>query len=1229
MSQTRHDTPETEPRQQADSPLASPESEAPESEAFEVAASELAASEARFRAIFEAAPVAISISREGILLYVNRASIELLGCRNAGEMIGRPVSEFVAPTDRESMLERIAARAAGQNVPLAYEALALRGDGKSLPLRVEVTPFTLPDGPATLGFAFDLSAERAAEAQRAALMAKERRAAFYAARLQETTAELAASLSGSEVAQLIVSRGVAALDASAGALSMPHKTERGDELEIVAATGYPPAVMGSYARLSISLDSPLPAVRALNGGQAIWIESVSQAKRDFPAFGEILQTLGYEATCVLPLKFENRVIGILNLSFAAPRQFDTEVRAFLGTLAGQCAQALERVRLFNEAQVAARLQRESLALLNTLLDTAPVGFAFFDLRGRYVLVNEALARINAMPVVSHLGRAPREILPVTGTRIADAVALVLQTQKPSGEIEFEGEPPTMAEATAEAAATEHRVSHSLNAFYPVRTADGEILGVGSVVIDISARVSAERDRVQLLGELEIERARFEAILQQMPSAVIIAEAPSGRLVLGNPQVGEVLGQPYIAAENVEQYVRYHGFHFDGRELGTHEWPLARAIEHGEIVRGEEIVVRRSDDSTGVIRINAAPIRDRDGQIAAGIVIFEDVTPRARADAAQRFLAEAGSALISTLDERASYQQLADLCVPGVTDWCLVAVPGDDGLLSQIAIGCVNAEKTGIVAQFQADLAADPQLPWNISGALRGQSAVLYPQRSIESLREISTSPTYRRFIEQIGAKSAIVTPLAARGRVLGTMIWLSAESGRIYDDDDLELADELARRAGLAAANARLYFEAQTARHEAENANRAKDEFLAVVSHELRTPLTPILGWLELLRAPNAGEEIRAQAYTVIERNARAQAQLINDILDVSRTTTGKLRFEWKSVALREIVAGVALSLQPDASVKNIDLRLEIGDVGLLTADANRLQQVVGNLLQNALKFTPAGGAVQVSLRALEGRAILEISDNGQGIDPGFLPHVFDRFRQADSSATRRTGGLGLGLAIVAHIVEGHGGQVSARSDGVGSGSVFRVELPLHNEEFHGVTKPNAGEESRRKDVRAGGFRAQESGLAPWKHCPLDGLDILVVDDDPDTRQMLQKLLETAGARVESVASASAALSRLAVPSSESQFSQSQERDTSKSKFSADILISDIGMEGSSGYDLRRELARRGQTLPSIAVSAYTAPEDAQKSLAAGFDAHIGKPIDAEKLLLLIIQLTGATKNEA
>ena len=748
---------------------------------------------------------------------------------------------------------------------------------------------------------------------------------------------------------------------------------------------------------------------------------------------------------------------------------------------------------------------------------------------------------------------------------------VWKTGKPSGELDF----------TVQDPAGSALPYHYIASFFPVRVESGEMLGVGVVVLDISERVRAEKEKAAIFDQLEIERARFEAILEQMPSAVIIGEAPKGRLVLGNPQVGKVFGHDFRSVQDVADYSgAYRGFHADGTELRAEEWPLARAILHGETTEGEEVIIERGDGSMGVIRLNAAPILDKDQNISGGIVVFDDVTQRARADAAQRFLAEASSALISTISEDEAFEKLAQLCVPRVADWCVIAVPGDDGLLHHAAIAHADSAKAPAAARFKTQLAIDPQLPWDIEGAMHGKRAVLYPRHSIEHLREIHASDEYVQLIEQIGAQSAIVAPLEARGRIVGVMIWISAESKRQYDERDLELADELAKRAALTADNARLLFEAQTARDEAQNANRAKDEFLAVVSHELRTPLTPILGWLELLQQDGADDLLRQQAYAVIGRNANAQAPLVNDILDVSRITTGKLRLDLQNHALAPLVSTAVESLKTVATEKGLQLETHIEDVGQVRADANRLQQVVWNLLQNAIKFTPAPGKIVVCLeRTAADRAKISVKDSGQGIDSEFLPHVFDRFRQADSSSTRKQGGLGLGLAIVTHIVELHGGEVGAHSEGLGKGATFSVELPLtsplpeSNGEATSAPRAPIAVSERLKNVR-----------------------ILLVDDEPDTRETLARLLDNAGATIRTAPSGKRALE--IVP-----------------QFWPDIVISDIGMPEMDGYELRAILRERWDDVPAIALTAYAAPSDVQKALDAGFERHLSKPIHGTELV--------------
>ncbi len=384
-------------------------------------------------------------------------------------------------------------------------------------------------------------------------------------------------------------------------------------------------------------------------------------------------------------------------------------------------------------------------------------------------------------------------------------------------------------------------------------------------------------------------------------------------------------------------------------------------------------------------------------------------------------------------------------------------------------------------------------------------------------------------------------------------------------------------------------------RAKAEEANRLKDEFLATVSHELRTPLTSILGWAHLMRTGQFTGRDLDKALETIERNARAQAQLIDDLLDVSRIVTGKLRLDVRTVDPNSFIEAAIQAIRPAAEAKGIRVQ-KILDTGIasVTGDPVRLQQVIWNLLSNAIKFTPKGGRVQVSLERVNSHIEIAVSDNGAGITPEFLPHVFDSFRQADGTTTRHHGGMGLGLAIVRHLVELHGGQVRADSAGEGRGSTFTVLLPV------APVYQSINVEERVHPA------ARETLLS--YECPdrLDELRVLVVDDEPDTRELLKAALGRCGAEVVVAGSAAEALEAMtkAVP---------------------DVLISDIGMPGEDGYELIRKVrampAENGGRVPAIALTAYARTEDRLQALKAGYHMHVSKPVELAELVAITSSL--------
>ena len=391
----------------------------------------------------------------------------------------------------------------------------------------------------------------------------------------------------------------------------------------------------------------------------------------------------------------------------------------------------------------------------------------------------------------------------------------------------------------------------------------------------------------------------------------------------------------------------------------------------------------------------------------------------------------------------------------------------------------------------------------------------------------------------------------------------------------------------------RLLVREREARRVAEQADRLKDEFLATLSHELRTPLTSVLGWASLIRSGDVDEANFPRAMEIIERNARSQARLIDDLLDVSRIITGNLRLELHSIDFAPVIEAANDALRPAAEAKGIQLQIEFASQACkVRGDTNRLRQVVWNLILNAIKFTPRGGRVVVGLHCNDSFAQLTVSDTGDGIDRDFLPYVFDRFRQAEGSISRKQGGLGLGLAVVRHLVELHGGSVSAESGGPGQGATFTVELPL----VDGLAAVDAEDQKQ----AATGKGLDRSSLR------LDGLRVLVVEDDDDSRSLLSMVLKQYGANVTAASSAAEALKAL-------------------ERAPADVLISDIGMPDEDGYELMRKVRalppQRGGLAPAIALTGYATCKDRERALLAGYQVHVAKPVEPIALVAAVANL--------
>jgi signal transduction histidine kinase/ActR/RegA family two-component response regulator len=442
----------------------------------------------------------------------------------------------------------------------------------------------------------------------------------------------------------------------------------------------------------------------------------------------------------------------------------------------------------------------------------------------------------------------------------------------------------------------------------------------------------------------------------------------------------------------------------------------------------------------------------------------------------------------------------------------------------------------------------------------------------------------------------------------GSERWVAA-SGQIIQSDLGEpqsykvfgIVQDITERKQAEDERERLLNNEQAARQTAEDASRMKDEFLAVLSHELRSPLNAIVGYAKLVRDGRYQPEEEPRMLDIVLRNARAQQQLIDDMLDVSRIITGKMGLNLRPVETKAVIRSALDTVCPAADAKEITFDVEFDpSVGVITGDADRLRQAVWNLLSNAVKFTPTGGKVTVQLMRDDSYIEIAVSDTGKGIKPEYLPQVFTRFSQEDYSTTRRYGGLWLGLSIVRHVAELHGGSVRAASEGEGRGATFVIRLP--------VGEGLAAEPRNMNLYKVTGYAPHET--AHEEGLRLNGARVLVVDDDADTRQLLRRVLESHGAAVRTASSAAEALKMIAASP-------------------PDALVADIGMPDEDGYSLMRKVRRlpssRGGTVPALALTAYARPEDRARALTAGFQQYVAKPVEPDELAAVVADLAGRT----
>jgi PAS domain S-box-containing protein len=687
---------------------------------------------------------------------------------------------------------------------------------------------------------------------------------------------------------------------------------------------------------------------------------------------------------------------------------------------------------------------------------------------------------------------------------------------------------------------------------------GRPLFLQGVAFDITE--SKQAQAMVLRQAISTTEDRYRALVEQTGAIFWEAEMDTPGFTFVSRGAERILGFP------IERWVDDPAFwisrvHPDDRQRVQHEWGEA----HQQLTGGGDFEFRAIAADGRTVWLHQKVYIDRLASNKTKIIgVILDVTDRKRIE---QILLDETVRLETETDIRRTLHRIGTELTSQLTVERVVQLATDE------AAALTKAEWGALFYRVPSDQDEGPAR-FAVSGV---------PRETLERLDMAEgEAPTREVLGRQLSVRDYLSVPVVSRsGQVLGRMFFGHSQAG-VFTEEHERLAAGIAGWTALAIDNARLYSAAEVARTAAEGANRAKDEFLATMSHELRTPLNAVLGWIQILRAGAGSKQNRERGLAIIERNARAQAQIIDDLLDVSRIVTGKLDLNVQPVDLVTVIdasleaVSLAVGAKQLVVVKDMDPAAAI-----VSGDRDRLRQVVSNILTNAVKFTPQGGRISVLLKPLGDAAQLRVADTGQGIDPRFLPHVFDRFWQGDSSSTRLHGGLGLGLAIVRHIVEMHGGTVSVESAGLGKGATFIVELPLSVTASDTVCTREA------------------LGDAPEVLAPLNEAHVLVVDDEADSSELMASLFCSAGAIVSTAASVAEALRSI-------------------HKQTPELIVSDVGMPYADGYALLRELRAMGEpyaSIPVVAVTAYARVEDRQRALAAGFRTHVGKPYESDDLL--------------
>jgi PAS domain S-box-containing protein len=1088
--------------------------------------------EARKTAILDTAlDCIITMDHEGTIVEFNPAAEKTFGFSRE-QVIGQELCQFIIPpSQRESHRKGMAHYLATGEGPVLGKRLelpALRADGTEFSVELAITRIPTDGPPLFTAYLRDITEQKRAEQHRTARLA--------------INQVLSQSMSAQEAATGIlraICEGLGwevgffwTVDAGAGVLRCLTSWHR----PAVRVTAFE----ASSRQRTFGRGEGLPG-HVWATAQSAWILDVLHAT-NFPRVAAAAQD-GLHGAFGCPVSSGSETVGVIEFFSYRIREPDAGLLEIMNTVAGQLGQFIERI----EAEVALRASEQRFRSLTGL---APVGIFETDSRGNCLFVNEKWCRLAGLtPEQAHGQGWVRALHSDDRERVGHEWYTAAQAGGEfASEYRFRSD--------------EGTVSWLQGSAVPLKTEAGAVAGYIGTITDLTGRRAAE------------EQVRFQAHLLDSVGQAAIVTDPDGTITYWNRYAETLYGWTRADAlgRNIVEVV------VASASMGQAAEIMDR-LRAGENWTGE-FMVRRRDGTTFPAFVTDTPIFDDRGRLAAIIGISADISDRKRVEQALRFLADASATLAAVVDYQSTLQKVAGMAVPHFADWCAVDMVDPDGTVRRLAVAHADPAKVKLALDLQDRYPPDPNSAHGLPKVLRTGESDMMAVIPDELIVQGAQDEDHLRILRELGLTSYMCVALKGRGRVIGVISFVTAESGKRYTEADLAFAEELARRAAVAIENAQLYAELR-------QADRLKDEFLAMLAHELRNPLAPIRNALHIMRQPGANGDIVGQVRDMAERQVQHMARLLDDLLDVSRISRGRIELRIEAVDVAAVISRTVEAVRPLIEERQHELTVSLpsGPVQV-QADPTRLDQVLTNLLNNAAKYTDPGGHVWLTAERDDGEVVLKVRDTGTGIAPDMLPRIFDLFVQAERRLDRSQGGVGIGLTLVKKLVELHGGRVEATSAGLGLGSEFVIRLPA-------TTDHRSGDKDQTSE------KAGDVELVCRR--------IMVVDDNQDSADSLAMMLRLAGQDVRAAYDGRSALA------------QAQD-------FQPAVVFLDIGMPGMDGYEVARRL-RRQAGLESVRLAAITGwgqQEDRRRSKEAGFDFHLVKPVEPKAIEELLAGLRRA-----